>query len=89
MEGHSWSSERETLAHSPNKDGESYLGEGDEEEIDEAEVDGEGEVDGEREFEGDEGMEGDRDENDADERILKVGSSGSPRSGHAHPFILP
>ena len=34
-------------------------------------------------------MEGDRDENDADERTPKVGSSGSPRSGHACPFILP
>ena len=70
-------------ARSPDEDEESYIGEGDEEEIDEGEVDGEGEV------EGDQGMEGDEDENDANERTPKVGSSGSPESRHARPFILP
>ena len=34
-------------------------------------------------------MEGDEDENDANERTPKVGSSGSPESRHARPFILP
>ena len=82
-EGHSWSSERDTLACSPDEDGDNYIGEGDEEEIDEGDVDGEGEV------EGDEGMEGEGDENDMDERTLEVGSSRSPGSGHARPFILP
>ena len=82
-EGLSWSSERETLARSPDEDVESYIGEGDEEEIDEGEVEGGGEV------EGDEGMKDDGDENDADERTSEVGSSRSPRSGHACPFILP
>ena len=57
---------------------ESCIGEGgEEEEIDEGEVDGEeGEVD-------------DGDEGDADKRTLEAGSSGSPRNGHAYPFILP
>ena len=82
-EGHSWSSERDTLARFPDEDGDNYIREGDEEEIDEGDVNGEGEV------EGDEGMEGEGDENDMDERTLEVGSSGSPGSGHAHPFILP
>ena len=68
-EGHSWSSERDTLARSPDEDGDNYIGEGDEKEIDEGDVDGEGEV------EGDEGMEGEGDENDMDERTLEVGSS--------------
>ena len=45
-EGHSWSSEREISTRSPDEDGESYIGEGDEEEIDEGEVDGKGEVEG-------------------------------------------
>ena len=82
-EGHSWSSERDTLARFPDEDGDNYIGEGDEKEIDEGDVDGEGEV------EGDEGMEGEGDENDMDERTLEVGSSGSPESGHARLFILP
>ena len=34
-EGHSWSPKRETSARSTNKDGENYIGEEDEEEIDE------------------------------------------------------
>ena len=82
-EGHSWSLEREMSARSPDEGEESYIGEGDEEEIDKGEVDGEGEV------KGDEGMEGDGDENDADERTPEVGSLGSLGSGHACPFILP
>ena len=43
-EGHSQSLERETSARSPDEDGENYIGEEDEEEIDEGEVDGEGEI---------------------------------------------
>ena len=39
--------------------------------------------------EGDEGEEDDGDKGDADERTLEAGSSGSPRNGHARPFILP
>ena len=81
-EGHSLSSERETLAHSPDEDGD-YLGEEDKEEIDEEEVDGE------EEFEDDEVMEDDGDEDDADNRTPDVGSSVNPRSGHTCPFILP
>ena len=76
-------SKRETSTRSPNKDGENYIGEEDEEEIDEGKVDGEGEIE-------DEGVtEGDGDENDADDRTPEVGSSGNPGSGHTHPFILP
>ena len=77
-EGHSWSLERETSARSPDEDGENYIGEEDE-----------GEVDGEGEIEDDGVMEGDGDENDANDRTPKVGSLGNPRSGHARPFILP
>ena len=70
-------------ARSPNKDGENYIGEEDEEEIDEGKVDGEGEIE-------DEGVtEGDGDENDADDRTPEVGSLRNPGSGHARPFILP
>ena len=61
---------------------ESYVGEEDEEEIDEGEVGGEGEVEGNEE-------EDDGDEGDAGEGTLEVGSSGSLRSGHARLFILP
>ena len=82
-EGHSWSPERETSARSTNKDGENYIGEEDEEEIDEGEVDGEGEI------EDDGVMKGDKDENDADNKTPEVGSSGNPGSGHTHPFIFP
>ena len=39
--------------------------------------------------EGDEEEDDDRDEGDADERTLEVGSSGIPGSGHARLFILP
>lgn len=82
-EDHFQSSERETSTHSPDEDGENYIGEEDEEEIDEGEVDGEGEIE-------DEGvMEGDGDENVVDDRTPEVGSSGNPRSGHTRPFILP
>ena len=70
-------------ARSPNKDGENYIGEEDEEEIDEGKVDGEGEIE-------DEGVtEGDGDENDADDRTPEVGSSRNPGSGHTRSFILP
>ena len=78
-EGHSWSSERETSARSPDKDWENYIGEEDEEEIDEGEVDGEGEIEDDWVM----------DENDADDRTPEVGSSRNPGSGHTHPFILP
>ena len=76
-EGLSRSSERETSAHSLDKEMESCVREGGEEEIDEGEN------------EGDEGEEDDRDEGDADERTLEVGSSGSLGNGNTHPFILP
>ena len=57
---------------------ESCVGEGgEEEEIDEGEV------------EGDDGEEDDRDEGDVDKRTLKARSSRSPRNGHARLFILP
>jgi len=68
-------------ARSPKEDGD-YIGEEDEEEIDG------GEVDGEEEIENDGVMEGDRDEDDADDRTPKIGSSVNPESGHARPFIL-
>ena len=87
-EGQSWSSERETSAYSPDEDGD-YIGEEDEGEIDEGEVDGEGEIDVEEEIEDDGVMKGDRDEDDADNRTLEVGSSVNPESGHVCPFILP
>ena len=67
-EGHSWSSERETSARSPDKDEENYMGEEDKEEIDEGEVDGEGEI------EDDGVMEGDEDENGVEDRTLEVGT---------------
>ena len=77
-EGLSWLSKRETSAHSPDKEVESYVGEGGkEEEIDEGED------------EGDKGEEDDGDEGDANERTLEGGSSGSLGDGHTHPFILP
>ena len=85
-EGLSWSSERETSAHSPDEEVESCVGEGgEEEEIDE----GEGEGDEEEEEEGDAEAEDRRDEGGADERTLEAGSLGSLRDGHARPFILP
>ena len=73
-------SERETSAHSPDKEVESCVGKGKEGEIVEGDK-GKGEGDEEEEDDGDEG--------DADERTLEVGSSRSPGSGHAHQFILP
>ena len=87
-EGHSWSSKRETLARSPDEDGD-YIGEEDEEEIDKGEVDGEGEVVGKEEIEDDGVMKGDGDEDDADGRTPEVRSSVNPESGHIRPFILP
>ena len=76
-EGLSWSSERETLAYFPNKEMESCVWEGGEEEINEGED------------EGDEGEEDNGDKGDTDERTLKVGSLGSPGDGRTRPFILP
>ena len=86
-EGLSWSSERETSAHSPDEEVESCVGEGgeEEEEIDE----GEDEGDEEEEEEGDAEEEDGRDESGADERTFEAGSLGSLRDGHARPFILP
>ena len=78
-EGHSWSSERETSTRSPDEDGD-YIGEEDEEEINE------GEVDGEDEIKDDGVMKGDGDEDDADGWTPEVGSSVNP---HVRPFILP
>ena len=86
-EGRSQSSERETSARSLDKDGD-YIGEEDEEEIDEGEVDGEGEIDGEEEIEEDGVIKGDGDEDDADGRTPEVRSSVNPESGHIRPFIL-
>ena len=79
-EGLSWLSKRETLAYSPDEEVESCVGRGKKEEV----VEGD-----EGEAEGDEEEEDDGDKGDTDERTLEVGSSGSPRSRHARPFILP
>ena len=78
-EGLSWLSERETSAYSPDEEAESCVGEGEEEMVE----------DDEREVEGNEEEENDEDKGDMNERALEVKSSGSLRSGHAHPFILP
>ena len=80
-EGHSWSSERETSARSPDEDEEDYIGEEDEEERDGGEVEGEGKVKDDGVMEGD--------EDDTDDRAPKIGSSGNPESGYTCPFILP
>ena len=73
-EGHSWSSERETSARSPEEDEEDYIGKEDEEERDEGEVEGDGAMEG--------------DEDDTDDRAPEIGSLGNPESGYTHPFIL-
>ena len=70
-EGQSQSSEREMLARSPDQDGD-YIGEEDEEEIDEGEVDGEGEINGEEEIEENGVMKGDGDEDDVDGRTPEI-----------------
>ena len=62
------------LAHSPDEEMESYVGEGGEEEIDDGEDEGDEEDDG--------------DKGDANERNLEVGSLGSPVDGNTRPFIL-
>ena len=54
--------------------------EGEEEEVDKDEDEGD---------EGGEEEEDDEDEGEVDRRTPKGGSSGSPRDGHIHPFILP
>ena len=80
-EGLSWSSKRETLAHSPDEEVESCDGEeGEEEEVDKGEDEGD---------EGGEEEEDDEDEGEVDRRTPKGGNSGSPRDGHTRPFILP
>ena len=77
FESFSWSSERETLAQSPNDDVESYVKENEEEVVDE----------GGDEVEGGEGEGGsDRDEDDGDEESYE-GTFGVP--GDNRPFILP
>ena len=76
-EGHSWLLGKEMLAHSPDGDGKSYIGEEDE---------GKG---GEGKVGSDGVMEGDRDENDEDNRTPEVGSLGNLGSGHTCSFILP
>jgi len=79
-EGLSWSLERETLAHSLDKEVESCDGEeGDEEEVDECEDDGD---------KGGKEGEDDKDEGEVDGRTPECGSSGSPGDGHTHPFIF-
>ena len=78
-EGLSWLSEREMSTHSADEEAESCVGEGEKEMVE----------DDEREVEGNEEEENDEDEGDVNERALEVRSSGSPRSGHARPFILP
>ena len=67
-------SEREMLAHSPDEEMESCVGEGGEEEIDDGEDEGDEKDDG--------------DKGDVDKRNLEVGSLGSLGDGHTHPFIL-
>ena len=62
------------LAHSPDEEMESCVGEGGKEEIDDGEDEG--------------GEEDDGDKGDVDERNLEVGSLGSPGDGHTRPFIL-
>ena len=75
-EGFSWSSERETSAHSPDKEVEScYREEGEEEEINEGKDEGD---------EGGEEGEDDEDEGEVDWRTSKGGSSGSPRDDDQH-----
>ena len=73
----SWSSERETLAQSPNEEVESCRRKDKEGVVSEGE-----DEDDERE----KGRESDEDENDGDEEALE-GISGSPEDDH--PFILP
>ena len=84
-EGFSWLLGRKTSAHSPNDEEESYDGEeGEVEEGEEGQYkDDEGGED--EEYRG----EDDRNEGEGDERALEGGSSGSPKDGHTHPFILP
>ena len=67
-------SEREMLAHSPDEEMESCVGEGGEEEIDDGEDEGDEKDDG--------------DKGDVDKRNLEVGSLGSLGDGHTRPFIL-
>ena len=67
-------SKRETSARCPDKDGEDYIREEDEEERDKGEVEGDGVMEG--------------DEDDMDDRALEIGSSGNLESGHTRPFIL-
>ena len=77
-EGFSWLSKRETSAHSPDNEVESYDG---------GEVKEEEREDGEDE--GDDGGEDDEDEGGVEGRASKEGNSRSPRDGHTRPFILP
>ena len=77
----SWSSERETSAHSPKEEVESCVGEESEEE--ETDV---GKDEGD---EGGEKGEDDEDEGDVNERTLDGRSLGSLGDGHTCPFILP
>ena len=76
-------SERETFAHSPDDEGESY-DEGKEEEGEECEdEDDEGGKDEEY------GGEDNGDKGEGDERAPEGGSSGSLKDGHTCLFILP
>ena len=68
-------SKRETSARCPDKDGEDYIREEDEEERDKGEVEGDGVMEG--------------DEDDMDDRAPKIGSSRNPESGYTRLFILP
>ena len=68
-------SKRETSARCPDKDGEDYIREEDEEERDKGEVEGDGVMEG--------------DEDDMDDRAPKIGSSRNPESGYTRSFILP
>jgi len=78
-EGFSWSSERETSAHSPDDEVESYGRDGKEERK-------EGEDEGD---EGEEEGKDDEDEGEIDGRASEEGNSRSPGDGHTCPFILP
>ena len=80
-ESFSWSSERESSAHSPDE-GESYDGE----EVED--VEGGEDKCGEGEEDEKYGQEYDGDEGKGDEMALEGGDLESLEDGHTHPFIL-
>ena len=81
--GFSYSLERESSAHSPNDEGESYDGE----EVDD--VKGGEDKCGEGEEDEEYGGKDDRDQGQGDETAPEGGDLESPEDGHTRPFILP